>query len=107
MPATYELPSLLDGPSMTRLRDGVWYSTADSERRQSYRTNRPLTDPKFAEEVLYQDGGGRYFLIGRGGAESDWAARLLGSPDFWAPGKGLFPLTLGEMETWRKERFGS
>jgi hypothetical protein len=84
---------------MKTILNGKRYDTNTAWKISTYRNMEEKADPGYLEETLYlKKRVHEFFLYGRGGSNSRYAAAAAGGT--WGPGEKIIPLTIDAAEKW-------
>ena len=75
------------------------YNTATATLIGMWQQGKP-TDEDYMVEALYRKRNGEFFLHGKGGAQTRYAARTKAQ---WDEGELITPLTVAQAQAWAKE----
>lgn len=98
---TYDLAKAPPTAGFRRVVDGWSYDTSNSQRIASWGNGQPRGSVFFREESLYKTRHGRYFLHGRGGAQTRWAHAS--DDGTLTRGEGIDPIGEEEAKIWLLE----
>lgn len=82
---------------MKKIINGKKYDTTTAKRIGFYSNGYPYTDFRWCEETLYQKISGEYFIMGEGGAMSEYAKELF---DKITHGSDIIPFDLEDAMHW-------
>lgn len=83
---------------MKKIIGGKMYNTETAKFLGMDCNHRSITDFYYFSESLFVKKTGEYFLLGEGGAASQYASRV--DSNCWGSGRKIIPLTVDEAREW-------